>query len=168
MRIPRSGPCLALLAAGGAAVALAVTAGSGASAQAPTTRTLSFVELERGSTFTHVRNTRTRSAQSNSAGDLIVFTNPLADSSGNVVGRLHVQCVTTTGARDFRRSVLTCTGVGVLRDGTLALQASVRAGARTTTGAVTGGSGAYAGARGTFVSKERRRGGSDTTITLVA
>ena len=55
-----------------------------------------------------------------------------------MVGKLHVDCVTTTGARDFLKSVLTCTGVMVLRDGTLTLQATVGPAIPTTTGAVTG------------------------------
>jgi hypothetical protein len=159
-------PSLVLLAAAGGAVALAATFGSGASAQAPAQRTLTYKELERGATFAHIRHTRTRSSQANSMGDQIVFTNPLADASGRVVGKMHVECVTTKGARNFLRSRLTCSGVSVLADGTLTLQATTVPRVPTTTGAVTGGTGAYANARGVFVSHEAR-GGSDTTITLV-
>jgi hypothetical protein len=161
MRIVR--PVALLVAASGL---VAVVAGSGASAQAPATRTLSYTELEKGSTFVHIRNTRARSPRANKMGDQIVFTNPLADASGTIVGTSHVDCTTTRGARNFMRSILVCNGVAVLRDGTVTLQATVSPGIRTTTGAVTGGTGAYANARGVFVSEEQR-GGAQTTVTLV-
>jgi allene oxide cyclase-like protein len=156
----RLAPVLAL-----PALATALALGSGASAQSPTTRTVDLKELEKGSTFTHVRNTRTKSPRSNSQGDLIVFTNRLADSSGQVVGKLHADCVTTVGARSFLKSVVTCAGVLALRDGTLTFQAIVKLGTDTTTGAITGGTGAYANARGVLVSKAAQ-GGSQDTITL--
>jgi hypothetical protein len=158
---------LAALLAVIAAVAGAVAIGSAASAQGPGTRTLTFKELERGSTFIHVRNTKPPSRRANLLGDQLTFTNPLADASGTVVGKTHITCTTTVGARNFMRSTLTCTGVAVLRDGTVTLQANTSPGVPTTTGAVTGGTGAYANARGTFVSEEAR-GGSNTTVTLVA
>ena len=152
--------CIALPTLVGA-IALASSAG----AQDPAGATLTLTALDRGSTFSHIRNTKTASRQSNAQGDLIVFTNPLADASGRRVGRLHAACVTTTGARDFRRSVLTCDVVMVLRDGTLTGQAISRPGVPTTTGAVTGGTGAYANARGVVVDKETGRG-SVLTISL--
>jgi hypothetical protein len=154
----------AILALG--ALAAAFLLGPGASAQSPAGRTISLTELEKGSTFKHVRNTRTKSARANSLGDVIVFTNPLADASGKVVGKLHVSCATTVGARNFLKSSMTCNGVLVLRDGTLTVQTAFKVSASTVTGAVTGGTGAYANARGTFVSKDDR-GNSQDTITLV-
>jgi hypothetical protein len=155
------GLALAPLALAGIVVVLA----SGASAQDPATRTLKFKALDKGSTFTHVRNTKPKSERANSTGDVIVFTNPLADASGKVVGKLYADCTTTKGARNFLRSTLTCTAVMALRDGTLTAQANSKPGIPTTTGAVTGGTGAYANSRGVFVSKDPSAGG-DTTITL--
>jgi hypothetical protein len=143
-----------------AIVAAAVLLGPGASAQSG--RTLTFTELEKGSTFIHIRNTKTKSPQSNSLGDVLAFTNPLADSSKRVVGKLHVNCTTTIGASNFLKSVITCSGILVLRDGTLTMQANVTPGAPTTTGRVTGGTGAYANARGTLVSKSGANGSTDT------
>ena len=153
----------AILALG--ALAAAALIGPGASAQSPGGRTLSLTELEKGSTFKHVRNTKTKSSRANSLGDVIVFTNPLADASGQVVGKLHANCATTVGARNFLKSSMTCSGVLVLRDGTLSFQVAFKVSASTVTGAVTGGTGAYANARGTFVSKDDR-GNSQDTITL--
>ena len=147
------------------ALAAATLLGPGASAQSPGGRTLSLTELEKGSTFKHVRNTKTKSSRANSLGDVIVFTNPLADASGQVVGKLHANCATTVGARNFLKSAITCHGAAVLRDGTLTWQAAFKVGASTVTGAITGGTGAYANARGAFVSKTDRTGKHDT-ITL--
>jgi hypothetical protein len=45
-----------------------------ASADAPAATKLTFTELDRGSTFKHVRNTKTKNQRSNPMGDLIVFT----------------------------------------------------------------------------------------------
>lgn len=150
---------LAALAVAGI-VALLV---SGASAQDPANRTLTFKTLDKGSTFKHVRNTKAGSERANATGDVIVFTNPIADGSGKVVGRLYADCTTTKGARNYLRSTTTCAGVIDLRDGTLTLQANTKPGVPTTTGAVTGGTGSYAGARGVFVADDRS---GDLTITL--
>ena len=157
MRATRLALCIAIPVA-----TAGVIFGSGAAAQGPAAGTLTLTELERGSTFTHIRNTPSKNPRSNSQGDLIVFTNPVADASGQVVGRLHVDCVTTTGSRDFSKSVLTCGAVMVLRDGTLTVQATSSPGIPTTTGAVTGGTGAYANARGVYVSKQTGRTSIDT------
>jgi hypothetical protein len=153
----------AILALG--ALAAAVLVGPGASAQSPAGRTVTLTELAKGSTFKHVRNTRTKSQRANSLGDVIVFTNPLADASGKVVGRLHASCATTVGARNFLKSAITCHGAAVLRDGMLTWQAAFKVGVSTVNGAITGGTWAYANARGVLVSKEDRSGTHDT-ITL--
>jgi hypothetical protein len=138
---------------------------SSASAQDPSTRTLTLRETERGATFAHIRNTKGASQRSNRAGDVIVFTNPIVDAAGKRIGKTSVSCVTTTGARNFMKSATTCHGVSELRDGSLMMQAIV-APDGPTTGAVTGGTGAYANARGVFTSRDGESG-SQTTITLV-
>jgi hypothetical protein len=151
---------LAALALAAAAIGLHTSA----SAQAPATRTLTFTELEKGSTSKHVRNTPSKVRRANLLGDQDVFTNPLADASGKVVGKMHVGCVTTIGASNYLKSKLTCTGIAVIPGGTLTLQALTSPGDPTTSGAVTGGTGDYANARGTFVSPQ----GKPDTITLVS
>ena len=148
-----------------AAIAAVAVVHSSASAQAPG-RTLTFKELEKGSTFIHIRNTRTKSRQANSMGDVIAFTNPLADASGSRIGKLYAHCTTTVGNRNFMKSTISCAIVLVLRDGTLTGQANVRPSVAVTTGTVTGGTGVYAGARGVVVSKATDSG-SDDTVTLV-
>jgi hypothetical protein len=168
-RISSSRTALVVLAAGALALlAFAFGLRSPASAQDPGTRVLKFTELEKGSSFSHIRNSKGVPRRSNLQGDLIVFTNRLADASGKVVGTLHVQCVTTTPSLNFLKSKLTCSGVMDLRGGTMTLQAVTSPAVATTTGAITGGTGAYANARGVLVSVEGRNGNSDDTITLVS
>jgi hypothetical protein len=163
IRSTRTGAALAVLL--GLLAAILVLRSS-ASAQDPGERTLTVTELERGGTFTHIRNTKGAKRQSNLQGDVLAFTNRLADSSGKRIGKISVSCTTTTGARNFLNSTLTCVGVVTLADATLTLQANISPNSRITTAAVTGGTGAYANARGVLVSTEGRSGSQDT-ITLV-
>jgi hypothetical protein len=125
-------------------------------------RALTFRALDKGSTFTHIRNTPGAPRRANTQGDVLVFTNPLADASGARIGKVSVACTTTTGARNFMRSAMTCSGTYELRDGTLTVQAMLRVRDRTTVGAVTGGTGAYANARGVFESRTAANGSVDT------
>jgi hypothetical protein len=139
---------------------------SSAAAQDPGARTITIRETERGATFRHIRNTKGASRRSNLAGDVIVFTNPVVDAAGKRIGKTSVSCVTTTGARNFMKSALTCHGVTELPDGSLMMQAVVGVATPVTNGAVTGGTGAYANARGVFTSSDDRSG-SSTVVTLV-
>ena len=157
---------LAAALALGALAATALLVGPGASAQSPAGRTITFTELEKGSTFKHIRNTKPKSAQSNLLGDVIVFTNRIADASGKVIGKNHAVCATTVGARKFPKSVITCHGSVVLGDGTMTWQGAFKVGGSTRTSAITGGTGAYANARGVVVSKQDQ-GNTLDTITLV-
>jgi len=135
-------------------------------AQAPATSTILVRELEKGSTFKHVAITKSASARALATGDLIVFTNPLADAAGTRAGKLYATCTTTVGNKSFLKATLTCTAVMTLADGSLSVVTNTSPGSAKTTGAVVGGTGAYAGARGTLVSKQGKSG-SDDTITLV-
>ena len=155
-----AGLCIAQMAVWTAVSAFATDGSAKA-----TSTTLAFRELERGATFTHIRNTKTRSRDANSEGDVIVFTNPLADNAGKRIGKLSTTCTTTTGARKFIKSVVTCAAVVELPDGTLTLQANLVPRRNTNSAAVTGGTGSYAGVSGVFTSKQAASGAVDT-ITL--
>jgi len=157
---------LVLLVAGLVAMAACLAVRSSAEAQNPAGRTLTFSELDKGATFTHIRNTKTRSQSANLQGDVLAFTSPLVDAAGTRIGKLHAGCTTTVGARNFTKSTVTCHGVVALRDGTLTFQGNVSPGVATTTGAITGGTGVYANARGVVVPKDTKAGANDT-ITLV-
>jgi hypothetical protein len=156
--IRRRAPIAAALTLAGVVAVI----GSSASAQDPAARTLTFTELEKGATFTHVHHDKHASSRSNLQGDVLAFANPLADASGRRIGRQEAACVTTTGARDFRRSIVNCQIGVTLTDGTLTVHIMLRPNATVSTGAVTGGTGAYAGARGTVVSRK----GTDTVTLL--
>jgi hypothetical protein len=145
-----------------ALVAVALALGSGASAQDPGARTLTIRELDKGSIFTHIRNTKRKSSHANAQGDLLAFTIPLADESGDRVGKLSFSCATTTGAPNPEKSTVTCVGVAALRDGSLMVQTNINLGRSKTVGAVTGGTGAYANARGVVVSQGTKSGAVDT------
>ena len=164
-------PALSRFALGSVALAVCVGAlmlGSSASAQNPTT--LTFKELNKGSTFAFVDSaplSKAKGEPSASLGDLIVFTNPLADAAGKRIGRLYSHCTTVVAARQANKAAYVCEGVVVLGGGTLTIQALLAHAGAMVHGTVTGGTGAYANARGTLVSQPTKSG-SDDTISLVA
>jgi len=160
--LPRFAVGFVALVATGCALVL----GSSASAQGPTT--LTFKELTKGSTFAFVDQapiSKRKGEPSVSAGDLIVFTNPLADATGKRIGRLYVHCTAVVAARRADKAPFACEGVVALGRGTLSIQAFLAHAGATVHGAVTGGTGAYANARGTLDSRPTKTG-ADDTITL--
>ena len=166
MSVVRLRPAFVVLAVALVAAAALAVLRPTASAQDAGGRTLTFKELDRDGRFTHIRNTKTKSRMANSQGDILAFTNPLVDSAGARIGKLHAGCITTVGKRRFETSLVVCHGVVSLRDGTLMVQFTVTPAEDVTVGAVTGGTGAYANARGTVVSKHTPSGSEDT-FTLV-
>lgn len=141
----------------------------GGTAAAATT-TLTFREPEKGSTFAFVDNAPTSKKKHGfpanfSAGDELIFTNPM-EAEGKLVGKLRVVCTATKNAssKSFAAAGFICTGIAKIPGGTLVFAAELSEG--NTEGAITGGSGKYAGARGSFISKEGK-GSSTTTVTLL-
>lgn len=155
----------AALAAAPALLLGAAVAVPGVSAQ-NVPDTLTFHELDKGSTLTHIRNTRHAPRRSNLQGDVIVFTNRLVDDSGAQAGKLSVTCITTKGALDFMKSADVCTGVAEISGGTVTFQLLLKPSASRVEAAITGGTGAYAGARGTVVS-ETSDGDVRDTVTFI-
>jgi len=132
--------------------------------------TLTFKEPEKGSTFAFVDNAPTSQKKHGfptkfSAGDELVFTNPL-EQEGKLVGKIRVVCTATKSAssKHFAAAGFVCSGIAKIPGGTLVFAAELSEG--NTEGVITGGSGKYAGARGSFVSKEGN-GSSTTTVTLL-
>lgn len=156
-----------LIATAAGAAALLVAAVP-ASAQAPATQTLTFNEVDKGSTFNFIDNaprSPRRHGQPTrvSAGDIFVFTEPLRDGSGRAFGRLRATCfITKAGSANNPQG--DCFGVFSLPTGQLWASASLTNGA--TAGAILAGTGAYADMHGTFVSKDTKTGAADT-VTLV-
>ena len=140
--------------------------GSAASAQNPTT--LTFKELNNGSTFAFVDSapmSKAKGEPTASLGDRIVFTNPLVDTAGKRVGRLYSHCTAVVAARSAAKAAFACEAVVVLGDGTITVQTFLAHAGATVNGTVTGGTGTYANARGTLNSRPTKSGANDT-ITL--
>lgn len=167
--LPRRTRGLFLCAVGLLAVALV----GAAVASAATTTTITFKEPEKGSTFTYVDVAPTAPKKHGfptaiSPGDQLVLTNPLTEG-GKTIGKLRARCTATaavgkTTSMAFVQAHFICEGVFTLPGGSLYGNASiVKSG---TEGVVTGGTGKYAGARGTISTKEGK-GGNTTTITLL-
>ncbi|MGH2937203.1 MAG: hypothetical protein ACRDPE_03670 [Solirubrobacterales bacterium] len=165
--IPKLGR-LAILVGLFSCTAMFVFAGSASAA----TTTLTFKEPEKGSTFAFVDNAPTSKKKHGfptrfSAGDEVIFTNPM-EAEGKLVGKLRVVCTATNDAssRNFAAAGFVCTGIAKIPGGTLVFAAELAEG--NTEGAITGGSGKYAGAHGSFLSKEPKgKGASTVTVTLV-
>lgn len=160
---------LAAVVAGAALLASVVVAGAGG--QAPPGRTLVLTELAKGGRFGFVDNPpkvkRTKGrAPRLSVGDLLVFSSPIADQQGSRVGRLHVQCVVSVPGTS-RTAEQVCTGVFRLKDGLIGVAAALAGEPTTVSAIVTGGTGAYEGARGTLTSVSHRNGSSTDTLHLL-
>ncbi|MBS1845605.1 MAG: hypothetical protein JST53_14405 [Actinobacteria bacterium] len=158
----------ALLALSTSLAAL-VFAGS-AAAIAPVQITLK--EPEKGSTFSFIDNAPTAKKVHGfpttiSPGDEIVITNPLLENGKNV-GKLRARCTATSAASTsshdaFAAAHFICEGVFTIHGSSLYGNATIGKGG--TRGVITGGTGEFANARGTFTSKEEKSG-STTIISL--
>jgi hypothetical protein len=145
----------------------ALALGSAASAQGPAT--LTFKELNKGSTFAFIDSAPMSTAKgepSASLGDRLVFTNPLVSASGKHVGRLYLHC-TAVVAAPANKAAFACDGVLLIGAGSLSVVAFLAHEGVTVHGIITGGTGSYANARGTLISKPTKSG-ADDTVTLVA
>jgi hypothetical protein len=154
----------------GAAIATALCAAPTALAQAPT-GTLALHEPASGGTFNFVDNApkshRAGSHTRLSSKDAVVFTNPLQDASHKRVGTLRVVCfVTRPGTIGSAR--LDCLGTFGLGGGNDIFVSAphITLNGSTTDGTIVGGSGIYAGAKGTFHSVSHRNNTSDDTLTF--
>jgi hypothetical protein len=136
-----------------------VLAATPAAAQAPG-RTLTFKERNKGATFKFIDNPPRAKRGRPTAGDMFVFSNPVVSATGARRGTLRATCTFAS----TRAAV--CYGAFSLKEGQLtAVVSTDNLDARTTRGAIVGGTGVYAGARGTFNSTTTKTG-SDDTVTL--
>jgi hypothetical protein len=157
-----------------AAAVFALWAQAG-SAQAPTTTTLSLYEATAGSTFSLVDNaprSPVRNPESRrfrfSVGDEILLSNPVFDRKGGTrLGTLYGNGRIIRGRTFASASVMIdvvivfANGDQLNAHGVFAFsQDDVRV-------AIIGGTGAYAGARGSVVSHSNDDGSSQDTITLL-
>jgi hypothetical protein len=161
----RASALAVLVVAVGAAVTINALSASGDVVQ-----TISFKEVDKGSTFSYVDNPPRNPAHKKptfSAGDEFVFTSPI---KGGKTGELRAKCTAEHKApgtdAGFNKSHPLCTGAFVLNDGTIFVAVAMGQN-KVTHGAVQGGTGAYANARGTFTSTSTKSG-SDDVVTLVS
>jgi hypothetical protein len=144
------------LAVGAAAVTvLAVLASSGGAQSGE--RTIVLTQPAGGFEFVDATQPLSRRGPPSAwPGDHLISAHRLVDAAKRGAGRLELVCTAVYGSRSIFRAVFLCTGVAHLADGDLFLTARFRpptpAHASTVRGALTGGTAAYAGARGTFTS----------------
>jgi hypothetical protein len=152
-----------------AGIGAAVLYGSVASPQTPaaSSRTIAFTEVENKTPCCIVDvapKSHGKREPMMSPGDQLVFSQKLRDPSGRPIGTLYGDCSAITEA-PLTRGRFICDGVYSFTDGTMTATGLGGVGAPTSIGAITGGTGAYANARGTFSSKTTRTG-NDTLVTL--
>ena len=157
MRIPRLG-VLALVVLG------AVAAGPVAVAQGADARrvqTITFVVRDASSTFNFVDNRPLQGdpeEQPPSAGDFFVGSQQLFLRNGKRAGTLGFFCMVVSGGKNGR---VECSGSYGLKGGTIFAQAAF-VGEQPPRLAITGGTGAYEGVRGSVRSRETKSGTIDT------
>jgi hypothetical protein len=132
--------------------------------------TLTFKELEKGSTFHFLDNAPKATLKDGvatiSPGDELISTNPL-QIEGKIVGKIRVICTATTAGntKNPASAGLLCGGIAKLPGGSLNMEGLGGTGG-TTEGAVIGGTGIYSGAGGSFIEKAGK-GGATNTVTFV-
>ena len=153
---------------GAAAVAFALALAGGSSGQVSGTRTIRLFEASGGSTFAFVDDApkTNRTDPHASLGDILAFSNPIFDNARtHRLGLSSAQCITTRAGR-VASATYACSGILALKDGMIAVATLQRGEPETQQLAVTGGTGAYDGARGTVVARMLKSGTEDT-ITLL-
>ncbi len=164
----RSPRLLLALGATAAAATIALMFATSGSGQVSRARTIKLFEAPKGSTFGFVDNApkTNRKDPHASIGDILAFSNPIFDESKtHRLGVSSAQCIATRPGR-IATATYTCTGTFALNDGTIAIAALQRGEPTKQQLAVTGGTGAYDGARGTIVARMLKSGTEDT-ITLL-
>jgi hypothetical protein len=100
-----------------------------------------------------------------SKDDTLVITNPLRDTSNRPIGRVRATCAITK-AGGFDKAAADCLGVFEMKAGKLYVTLPLEFASTTANGTVLGGTGAYAGLRGTWTSVQHRDGSATDTFTL--
>ena len=153
-----------------AAIVSAVALTPSGGAQQPSGRTFKLIEQDECSAFgdTGARSRNRRNPRF-SGGDLHVFTSRIFNEANVRVGRLYAHCIAVRGGRDFTKSLFRCGGTFVLRDGTIVIDAAFRGNQddEDVQLAVTGGTGAYEGARGSVTVRGLPRDRMENTVHLL-
>ena len=144
---------LIVLAVPAAALAIIIPL-TNAGAQAPTGRTINLVERDKGSTFGFVDNApRNKSRPSASPWSRPVTSTrsrtPCSTAPTRRVWAASRPHASPPTKGRISKAPVVCQGAAALNDGTLTFQAYIKGEEKVATGAITGGTGAYANARGT-------------------
>ena len=133
------------------------------------TQTLTVTETARGGTTDVVdhppKSPRGGTDRRLSKDDTLVITNPLRDTSNRPIGRVRATCAITK-AGGFDKAAADCLGVFEMKAGKLYVTLPLDFASTTANGTVLGGTGAYAGLRGTWTSVQHRDGSATDTFTL--
>ena len=162
--------CSGLICALAAATLVAALLASAGSAQQPGERTFKLIEEDASAAFGDVTP---RSSNQNdprfSGGDMHVFTSKLFDETNARVGQLYAQCITVRGGRSFQQALFQCSATIELPDGTISLNTAFRGNQHDedVLTAVTGGTGAYEGARGSISQRNLPQGRMENTVHLL-
>jgi hypothetical protein len=157
------------------AVGLFALGAQAGSAQAPTTTTLTFFEPEAGGTFKVVDNapkSPSRNPESRkyrfSTGDELIFSQLLLNQKGGTrQGTIYGDFKVVKG-KTFNDILVLGSVVYVLNNGDqINAHGVFKLSASDISGAVIGGTGAYAGVRGTVASHNNADGSSQDTLTLI-
>lgn len=167
---PRRATRYVIAATLAAAIIGTTSLASGQAVQQPSGRTFKLIERDASSAFgdTGARAHNRRNPRF-SGGDLHVFTSTIFNETNVRIGRLFAHCVAVRGGRDFTKTLFRCGGTFVLRDGTIAVDAAF-AGNQDDEDvplAVTGGTGAYEGARGSVQVRGLPRDRMENTVHLL-
>lgn len=152
-----------------AAILSAVALIPSGGAQQPGGRSFKLIEQDESSAFGDSGpKSRNRRNPRFSGGDLHVFTSRVFNEANVRVGRLYGDCVAVRGGRDFTKALFRCSATFVLRDGTIAVDAAFRGNQddEDVQLAVTGGTGAYEGARGSVTVRGLPRDRMENTVHL--
>jgi hypothetical protein len=156
-----------VIASGSAALLAAGVLATSGGAQQPGERTFTLTIREGSEGFVDNPPRGTEQRRRISAGDEVVFTQRAFDPANVRVGSVYIHCIAVTGGTEAR-AVFHCDGNYVLRDGTIAVSAAFRGSeGGNLTISVTGGTGAYEGARGSVNSRETTGNATQDTVHLL-
>jgi hypothetical protein len=159
----------AAVATGGAVAAVAVASAGG---QAPLGRTIVLLEQPKGAEFAfvdnppHTKATKRGEPLHVSGGDLEAFSATVTDQQGAALGFVAGQC--TIGHRgNSTKHRESCTAAFRLKDGIITVATALAGDTGNVVAAITGGTGAYNGARGTLTSVTGKDNKTTDTLELL-
>jgi hypothetical protein len=157
---------LIVAAAAAAATATIALISASSGAQVPGERTFTLIEKNSEGTFSEIDNPPRSKGLRVSGGDEFVFALPVRDPSGKRLGSLNAHCTFVRGNRSRNKAPTLCEGIYKLADGQISVQVAQGRVTRVLRLAVTGGTEAYEGARGSVTSTSGKKQDTDVVHLL--